>query len=206
MRYSRQAPEDRQDDLIDATLEVIGREGIDRATVRAIALCAGVTPGLIRHHFVSKDDLLAAAFERHMTRMLAAADVRSRTGSTASGKLAAFIEGSLKPPSVGTNSVALWAGFLSLLHSAPKVRETHARTYRAFRDRLQTLIETARAEAGLPISEADAVRMAIAANAVIDGLWLEGSVLPGEMAGQDIVRLGYASLGALCGLELEPVS
>ena len=34
--------------------------GFDRATIRDIARAAGVSPGLVRHHFGSKDDLRAA--------------------------------------------------------------------------------------------------------------------------------------------------
>lgn len=34
--------------------------GFDRATIRDIARSAGVSPGLVRHHFGSKDDLRAA--------------------------------------------------------------------------------------------------------------------------------------------------
>jgi len=43
---------------------------------------------------------------------------------------------------------------------------------------------------------------AIACNAVIDGLWLEGSVLPDSFATGEIERIGVASVGALLGVDL----
>lgn len=44
----------------DAALARFAADGFDRATVRAIAADAGVSPGLVLHHFRSKDGLRAA--------------------------------------------------------------------------------------------------------------------------------------------------
>ncbi len=41
----------------DAAIEQFGERGFDRATIREIARAAGVSPGLVRHHFGSKDEL-----------------------------------------------------------------------------------------------------------------------------------------------------
>jgi TetR/AcrR family transcriptional regulator, regulator of cefoperazone and chloramphenicol sensitivity len=44
----------------EAALEHFAKEGYERATIRAIARTAGVSPGLLRHHYGSKDDLRKA--------------------------------------------------------------------------------------------------------------------------------------------------
>ena len=44
----------------DAALRYFTECGFDRATIRDIARAAGVSPGLIRHHFGSKDELRKA--------------------------------------------------------------------------------------------------------------------------------------------------
>lgn len=44
----------------DAALEYFAECGFDRATIREIARAAGVSPGLVRHHFGSKDELRKA--------------------------------------------------------------------------------------------------------------------------------------------------
>jgi AcrR family transcriptional regulator len=44
----------------DAALRLFAERGVDRATIRDIAEAAGVSAGLVRHHFGSKDDLRAA--------------------------------------------------------------------------------------------------------------------------------------------------
>jgi TetR/AcrR family transcriptional regulator, regulator of cefoperazone and chloramphenicol sensitivity len=44
----------------NAALRCFTEYGFDRATIREIARAAGVSPGLVRHHFGSKDDLRKA--------------------------------------------------------------------------------------------------------------------------------------------------
>lgn len=44
----------------EAALEHFAHDGYDRATIRAIAKTAGVSPGLLRHHYGSKDELREA--------------------------------------------------------------------------------------------------------------------------------------------------
>lgn len=45
----------------DAALEQFAEHGFERTTIRAIAAAAGVSSGLVRHHFGSKQELRAAA-------------------------------------------------------------------------------------------------------------------------------------------------
>jgi len=49
----------------DAAVDLFGREGFERTTVRAIAAAAGVSPALVVHHYGSKDRLRAAC-EEHL--------------------------------------------------------------------------------------------------------------------------------------------
>ena len=44
----------------EAALEHFARDGYDRTTIRAIPETAGVSPGLLRHHYGSKEDLREA--------------------------------------------------------------------------------------------------------------------------------------------------
>ncbi len=66
----RRAPDfDRRTDMIEATLDCIADLGIQATTVRAVAARAGVSNGLIRHHFTSKANLIAAAYRRMIEMM-----------------------------------------------------------------------------------------------------------------------------------------
>ena len=44
---------------------------------------------------------------------------------------------------------------------------------------------------------------AIACNAVLDGLWLEGGVLPEAFAENELTAIGVASVGAILGIPLD---
>lgn len=51
----------RRDEIVEATLRVVGRVGLDGATTRAIADEAGCTLSVLAHYFGDKDGLLVAA-------------------------------------------------------------------------------------------------------------------------------------------------
>ncbi|MBN9550954.1 MAG: TetR family transcriptional regulator, partial [Alphaproteobacteria bacterium] len=57
-KFRREGEERRRQDLIDATLDSVAEHGLQGATLRTIALRAGVTAGLIRHYFPGKEELL----------------------------------------------------------------------------------------------------------------------------------------------------
>ena len=48
----------------DAAIDLIGTNGFGRVTVRQVALAAGVSPGLVIHHFGSKEGLRRACDDR----------------------------------------------------------------------------------------------------------------------------------------------
>ena len=51
---------ERREQLIEAALAVASRDGIDAATVRAVAAEAGVSLGVVHYCFQDKDELLRA--------------------------------------------------------------------------------------------------------------------------------------------------
>ena len=60
--------------LLDAAIDVFGRDGFHAASTRAIAGAAGVNQALIGYHFGNKEGLYHAVFEYLSTRM--AGDIR----------------------------------------------------------------------------------------------------------------------------------
>ncbi|MGB5837526.1 MAG: TetR family transcriptional regulator C-terminal domain-containing protein [Albidovulum sp.] len=199
--FRREAPEDRKEALIRATLRILAEAGPGGATVRAIADAAGMTQGMIRHYFSTKEELISAAFETHMRDMTEASGASLETGQdSAVARLAYFVTGGLTPPVVDPAAVSIWAGFLHAVRKDPDMRETHKRGYYFFRDRLETLIAGALSEAGRAGEPTRA--LAIACNAVLDGLWLEGGALPDAFADGELPAIGLRSVGAILGLDL----
>jgi AcrR family transcriptional regulator len=75
----------------DAAIEVFGEHGF-QVGVRAIAAAAGVSPGLVNHHFGSKDGLRAACDER-VLQLIRDEKAKAISASTvANGMLAALAE------------------------------------------------------------------------------------------------------------------
>ena len=72
--FRREGEAQRREDLVAAALDCIAEGGPLGATVRAIAERAGVTPGLIRHYFNTKEDLISAAYSALMTGMTSLRD------------------------------------------------------------------------------------------------------------------------------------
>ncbi len=203
-KFRREPAEQRKEALILSTLSLIAEKGVRGATVRAIASRADVTQGLIRHHFSSKEDLITAAYEHHMSHMT---DLTAAPGAAShhscKSRLAAFVTNGLKPPVVDPRSVSLWAGFLNKIREDPRMQAIHEQTYHDFRDRLEALIADALTEAEIDTPSSQLRGLAIACNAVIDGLWMEGGALPGAFETGELPEIGLRSVGAIIGLDLE---
>lgn len=60
--------------LLEAAQRVFARDGLDRASLRAIAREAGCDPALIYYHFENKEAMFAALLEEHLPPL--AADLR----------------------------------------------------------------------------------------------------------------------------------
>lgn len=198
--YRRQSVDSRREALIAATQALVAEGGARAATVRAIAERAGVTPGLIRHYFGSKDDLTRAAYHALMDGMTdKGTDALEGVGAAPEERLAAFVAASLRPPVMDRRAVGLWAGYLHNVQNDPALLALHEKGYLRYRDTLQSLI----AALGRPAETPNRLRRdAIACNAVIDGLWLEGGVLPDGFAPGELVQIGLQSVGALLGVDL----
>ena len=70
-----------RDRLIAAAFVVVAREGLEAASVKAIAVEAGITAGLLHYHFPTKDALLEAALRQALDSYIVR--VRTRREATA---------------------------------------------------------------------------------------------------------------------------
>jgi len=60
-----------QEQILDATMQVIVREGLDSTSMRAVAEEAEVSLGLLSYHFDGKEQLIVAALQRATERLIA---------------------------------------------------------------------------------------------------------------------------------------
>lgn len=204
--FRREGEEARRAALIQATLDCIAEGGPQAATVRAIALRAGVTQGLIRHYFATKEELIAAAHESLMTGLTEASAARlDELPGDPLARLAGLIANAVSPPVTDPRAMALWAASMQLVPRDDAMRAVHEATYLAFRDRLEALIAEALQSAGKPAPAARTRALAIAGNALLDGLWIEASALPEHFAEGEMKTIAIKAFERLLDLNLPEV-
>ncbi|MCC5971618.1 MAG: TetR family transcriptional regulator C-terminal domain-containing protein [Pararhodobacter sp.] len=201
--YKREGEEARRAALIRATLDCIAEGGPQAATVRAIALKAGVTQGLIRHYFATKEELIAAAHETLMTGLTEGSLARlDDLPADPLARLAGFIGNAVSPPVVDPRAMALWAASMQLVPRDPAMRAVHEATYLAFRDRLEAMIAQALRAAGKAPGPGESRAFAIAGNALLDGLWIEASLLPEHFTEGEMKSIAIKAFERLLDLKL----
>ena len=134
---------------MDAAIESLKRHGHEGLSVRRIAAEAGVSIGLINHHFPNKDTLVAESyrtFSRRLSRKL-------RGGGAAGGprpraRLRAFFNAVFSRPNLDPQVLTAWVVYWGLLQVSPEMRAVHDEEGRGYSDLLGQLLRTSRASAG----------------------------------------------------------
>ena len=190
--FRRSEPDARRADLIAATARVLAREGTGGASVRAIAVEAGVSPGLVGHYFAGIDALVAATYAHVEHTVSEALDAAvAAAGPDPRARLDAFVTASFSPPIASGELLATWTAFWSLVRSRDDIARQHDEQYAAFRARLETLL----AECGLPAPRLR--HAAIAITALVDGLWLELCLSPQAFSADEAGTIARSVLDAL---------
>jgi AcrR family transcriptional regulator len=73
----------RRSDIVDVTWDLIVRGGIEAATMREIAAAAGFANGALKLYFPSKEDIIAATYERALDMMRQYVELDGLRGLTA---------------------------------------------------------------------------------------------------------------------------
>ncbi len=189
-RYERQLPEQRRQELIDATIECLKRDGHEGLSMRAIATQAGVSLGLINHHFPNKDDLVAAAYRHFNSQLVDGLKAAvHKAPSFPRARMRAFLKASFSRPNLDPETLAVWVVFWGMYRHSPMIQGVHRESYQGYvqllRDMLTELV--AGADAGAP--PVDLRLAAIGLTALLDGLWLEWCLQPGTFRPAEAIAL-----------------
>lgn len=199
-RSFHRAPEgERRQELIEATLDCISEFGLKGATVRQIAIRAGVTAGLVRHYFESKDQMVAEAYRAVIASLT---DKASQVEGDPETCLRDFIAINLTEPVADSRSISLWAAFISQVRVDPVLAEIHREGYLAFRNTLQELLADFLAAKGKPADAETCRAFAIAINGLVDGLWVEGCLAGDLFREGELVAIAMSSAEALLGTSI----
>jgi len=162
--------------LIEATSRCLAKHGLAGTSVRQVAAEAGVSAGLVRHHFDGMHRLVAETYRstgKEIAAVVAAA--LDAVGPEPEARLRAFIDASLRPPLLDPERLAVWLAFWSLARSDAEIRRIHARVYREYRRMIDEMLTALAAAHQRAI---DTRRATLHLIALLDGLWLEHCLDP----------------------------
>jgi AcrR family transcriptional regulator len=157
---------DRQQQILDAVLTVLAREGIAGVSVRAVAKEAGVATGLAGYYFAGKTGLIEAALRRIGEQDVAL--VEAGPGSEPETVLRQALRRAVAPRFLTTEYVTLRLQLWALARVDPEFAEINSAAHYRYRDALGALIAAARPDLGA----ADVNRRATDIVLVQNGIWL----------------------------------
>jgi AcrR family transcriptional regulator len=196
-KFRRAAPALRREALVDATLKCLKRYGHDGVSVRRISAAAGVSIGLINHHFPSKSGLIA---ETYLTLALSLQESVSAQAHNHAvpprERLSQFFRASFAPELLDPQLFNVWVVFWSMVAHAPEIRAVHDQTYGKYRLIVEQLLEQL-AQAG----DAPKLKLkpaAIALSALLDGLWVELSLSSATFKPSEAIAICEDWVTALC--------
>jgi TetR/AcrR family transcriptional repressor of bet genes len=196
-KFHRETPAVRREALVEATLRCLKEYGHEGVSVRRISAAAGVSIGLINHHFPSKSGLVAEAYE---TLALSLQDSTRRQAENRAvsprERLSGFFRASFAPEILDPALFNVWLVFWSMVAHSPEIKAVHDRTYGKYRQLLESLLgQLAHSDAAPQFKLKPA---GIALSALLDGLWVELSLSPGVFKPREAIALCEDWVSALC--------
>ncbi|MDZ7674864.1 MAG: TetR/AcrR family transcriptional regulator [Acidimicrobiales bacterium] len=149
--------------LIDATIAVAERDGVEALTTRAIVAEAGVSAGMFYGHFASKEELLAAVVDQRTDELTTMFDAELDVGTPLEGLVRALVHELV---------VARDLRALAVFRSASdghEARATQRRINRRIVDGFVPILEATQ-EACLTRTDVDAVAAIELIDILIDGV------------------------------------
>jgi TetR/AcrR family transcriptional repressor of bet genes len=166
-------------------------------SVRRISAAAGVSIGLINHHFPSKSGLVAVTYETLALSLQESIRTQAENRAVSPrDRLSGFFRASFAPEILDPQLFNVWLVFWSMVAHSPEIRAVHDRTYGKYRSILESLLGQ------LAISgEAPKFKLrpaAIALSALLDGLWVELSLSPTTFKPREAIALCEDWVNGLC--------
>jgi TetR/AcrR family transcriptional repressor of bet genes len=178
---TRKSLEMRQQEVIDAALRAIGRNGLVRTTLADIAKEAGIGYGNLSFRFKKKETLLLAALQYLIDEYEVEIDAATATGKTAAERLDNLLTLSFSRSLTTKNKLAVWAAFWSECHTQPAYRKMFAQFRVHEAERMTELCRAVLTEKSKANDDIEGI--AIGINALIEGLW--SSMARGGILGRE---------------------
>ena len=158
-----------RDSLIEAAIDCMAAYGPAGVTLQLVTDTAGVSRGLVRHHFGSKQKLLLEAFQRLADEERSAfAPDDAGDEDDAVATLRTAIVTSFRDAMAAPTRMHAWFGFWQAALTDPALRDINERLYADERARYTELFRAAAQQLDLVIDEGEAGR---GLQALADGAW-----------------------------------
>lgn len=159
---------DTQEQILDAAMSCIVRDGLDGASLRNVAREADVSLGLLSYHFDDKRSLIEAAFQLSTERLLDAT-LESLAGiDDPDDRVRAFVRGAFHGEFLESTYLALRIALWAIARTDPDLAAVEQRFYDRYADRLAELIGAARPNLSAAESDDRTTDVIVTQN----GLWL----------------------------------
>lgn len=175
--------ENRKAQIIDAALDVLNDQGFCALKIRDVARQAGVSAGLICHHYDTKQGLLLAMIRHAVTAYAEQSDLVAAQDLPPRDKVLALVRMALAPEQSNKRLSSVW---LTLYYLAGSDADYHAELLRYQQKNLEVILS-----AIAPLYDRDeAAHKARLIVALVDGVWLQHATRAAPVdlgAAQDLI-------------------
>ena len=170
-RYRRKEAGERRQLLIDAAIRCLGEGGMSAFTIERICTEAGVSRGLINHHFAGKEELLTCVYDELTAFLVKVPEAES----TPADRLTGLIDANFAQNAAEPSQLRAWLALWGEVSTNTKLQALHRERYRIYKSSMADAISGIAAARGRHV---DAHGLALTLISLIDGLWLECSLDP----------------------------
>ncbi len=182
--------------LIEAGLACLARDGILGFTIDRICVEAGVSRGLITHHFKSIDGLLAAVYETIYGKMLSVLEDSGAADEKPETRLTAIIDAMFSREFFNRESLNIWLALWGEMANNPALLKVHRKQYARYRADIEAALRVIATARGLKI---DTALVAIMLIALVDGLGLEWCIEPKLLSAKTAKEACFKMLEPILG-------
>ena len=160
----------RRRELVEASWEVIAREGINGVTLRKVAAAADCTTGRIAHYFSGRDELILSALRvAYAATGKRMSEIAEREANPRV-RLRRVAHEALPLDNARLNEWKVWIVFWAAASSNRQLAKENARRYRNWQQTLESLIRD--------IPSSGSGKDALDLIAVIDGFGIRATLMP----------------------------
>lgn len=167
--------EQRRVELAKAVWSVVERDGINEASIRAVASEAGWTYGAIAHYFKSRDDLLLFAYKLALQHEFATGHVTDEVDPLE--RVVAVLRRALPVDEITRIEFRIWLGFMGRVADNAALAQSVLQEHAAYHAKVRRVVVEAQQSGWLDPS-IDADDMMETVTMFVDGLGVSAALDP----------------------------